>query len=55
MPRPAAKELTQRELEVMHIFWTHGSLTAAAARDHLADAGRDWRLIALKLQKRLCI
>ena len=41
MPRPAAKELTQRELEVMHLFWTHGSLTAAAARDHLADAGRE--------------
>jgi BlaI family transcriptional regulator, penicillinase repressor len=41
MPRPAAKELTQRELEVMHLFWTHGSLTAAAARDHLAEAGRD--------------
>jgi BlaI family transcriptional regulator, penicillinase repressor len=41
MPRPAAKELTDRELEVMHVFWTHGSLTAAAARDHLAAAGRD--------------
>lgn len=41
MPRPAAKELTERELEVMHIFWTHGSLTAATARDHLAEAGRD--------------
>ena len=41
MPRPAAKELTQRELEIMHLFWTHGSLTAATARGHLADAGRD--------------
>jgi BlaI family transcriptional regulator, penicillinase repressor len=41
MPRPVVKELTQRELEVMHLFWTHGPLTAAAARDHLADAGRD--------------
>ena len=41
MPRPAAKELTQRELEIMHLFWAHGSLTASAARDHLADAGRD--------------
>ena|ERR1043166_7419629 len=41
MPRPAAKELTQRELELMHIFWTHGALTAAAARDRLADANRD--------------
>ena len=41
MPRPAAKELTQRELEVMHVFSAHGSLTAAAARDHLAATGRD--------------
>jgi predicted transcriptional regulator len=40
MPRPATNELTQRELEVMHVFWTHGDLTAAAARDHLADSGR---------------
>ena len=40
MPRPAANVLTQRELEVMHVFWTHGDLTAAAARDHLADSGR---------------
>jgi BlaI family transcriptional regulator, penicillinase repressor len=41
MPRPTTKELTQRELEVMHVFWTHGALTAASARDHLAEAGRD--------------
>ena len=41
MSRPAANVLTQRELEVMHVFWTHGDLTAAAARDHLADSGRE--------------
>jgi predicted transcriptional regulator len=41
MPRPAARELTQRELEVMHVFWKRGALTAADARDHLAAAGRD--------------
>jgi predicted transcriptional regulator len=41
MPRPAAKDLTERELEVMHEFWRHGRLTAAEARDHLAAAGRD--------------
>jgi BlaI family penicillinase repressor len=40
MSRTPAKELTARELEVMHVFWTHGKLTAAAARAHLADAGR---------------
>lgn len=41
MSRPPAKELTQRELEVMQVFWKHGSLTAAAARDYLAAAQRD--------------
>src|SRR4051794_9786981 len=41
MARPAAKELTQRELEVMHVFWKHGSLTAQEARDHLAAQGID--------------
>jgi predicted transcriptional regulator len=41
MPRPRAKELTQRELEIMHLFWRHGDLTAPAVRDHLANAGPD--------------
>ncbi len=41
MARPAAKELTQRELEVMHVFWTAGQSTAAEIRDRLAAAGRD--------------
>jgi BlaI family transcriptional regulator, penicillinase repressor len=40
MARPAAKELTQRELEVMHVFWTVEQATAAEVRDRLADAGR---------------
>jgi BlaI family transcriptional regulator, penicillinase repressor len=39
MARPAAKELTERELEVMQVFWQHGEATAAEARDRLADAG----------------
>ena len=39
MARPAAKDLTDRELGVMHIFWRHGELTAAAARDRLATVG----------------
>jgi len=39
--RPAAKELTERELDVMHIFWEHGSQTAAEVRDSLADEGRE--------------
>ena len=35
MGRPAAKDLTERELEVMHVFWSRGELTAAEARNLL--------------------
>jgi BlaI family penicillinase repressor len=41
MARPPAKELTERELEVMHVFWTHGQSTAMEIRDQLAAAGRN--------------
>lgn len=41
MARPAAKALTERELELMHVYWQHKELTAAQARDHLAQSGRD--------------
>jgi len=41
MVRPPAKELTQRELEVMHVFWRVGELTATDARDKLAAVGVD--------------
>lgn len=41
MARPPAKELTQRELEVMHVFWGHGPSTVAEVRDRLADSGRN--------------
>jgi predicted transcriptional regulator len=41
MGRPPAKELTERELEVMHAFWDCGEMTAHAARDHLASKGLD--------------
>ena len=41
MGRPPAKDLTERELEVMHVFWRHGEATAALARDHLAASGLD--------------
>lgn len=41
MARPPAKELTQRELEVMHVFWAHGQSTVADVRDRLAAAGRE--------------
>lgn len=41
MARPPAKDLTGRELEVMHVFWAGGDLTAADARDRLAESGRE--------------
>jgi BlaI family transcriptional regulator, penicillinase repressor len=41
MGRPPMKDLTDRELEVMHVFWSCGDLTAAAARDRLATTGLD--------------
>jgi predicted transcriptional regulator len=41
MARPKASELTERELEVMHVFWNRGEQTVAAARDDLAATGRD--------------
>lgn len=41
MARPRAKELTERELEIMHVFWEHGELTAHDVRDRLASGGRE--------------
>jgi BlaI family transcriptional regulator, penicillinase repressor len=41
MGRPPAKDLTERELEVMHVFWSQGEATAAEARDRLALANLD--------------
>ena len=41
MARPAARDLTERELEVMHVFWSSGEMTAQEARDRLAAAGTD--------------
>lgn len=41
MARPRARELTERELEVMHVFWKRGESTVAEVRDDLAGRGRD--------------
>ncbi len=41
MARPKAKELTERELEVMHVFWERGESTAPEVREALAAQGRD--------------
>ena len=40
MARPRAKELTERELELMHVFWQQGEITVAQARDALNQSGR---------------
>ncbi|HEX5104682.1 MAG TPA: BlaI/MecI/CopY family transcriptional regulator [Pirellulaceae bacterium] len=41
MARPRAKELTERELEVMRACWRKGEATATDIRDELAKDGRD--------------
>ena len=41
MARPRAKELTERELEIMQIFWDHGEQSAQEIRDRLDEAGRE--------------
>jgi BlaI family transcriptional regulator, penicillinase repressor len=41
MVRPQQTELTERELEVMHIFWQGDEMTAATAREVLASRGID--------------
>ena len=41
MSRPATRELTERELEVMHVFWGLREMTAVEARDRLAATGVD--------------
>src|SRR5580658_9188647 len=41
MARPRAKELTERELEVMRVFWNRGEQTPTEVRDELARTGLD--------------
>jgi BlaI family penicillinase repressor len=41
MGRPAASELTDRELEVMHVFWARGPATVAEVREELINGGLD--------------
>lgn len=41
MARPPAKELTERELEIMHVFWRRGESSVAEVRDELASVGLD--------------
>ena len=41
MNRPSAEALTERELEVMHVFWALGQQSAQGARDQLENRGRN--------------
>lgn len=41
MARPPAKELTERELEIMQVFWKHGPLAVADVQADLKQAGLD--------------
>ena len=41
MARPKAPELTERELEIMHVFWDLGPRTAQEVRDELERRGRE--------------
>lgn len=40
MARPKAKELTERELEVMHVFWKLDEATISDVRSRLESDGR---------------
>ncbi|MEL7264662.1 MAG: BlaI/MecI/CopY family transcriptional regulator, partial [Planctomycetota bacterium] len=41
MARPKQENLTQRELELMQVFWHDDPMTADAARERLQKNGRD--------------
>jgi BlaI family transcriptional regulator, penicillinase repressor len=41
MARPPAKELTDRELEIMHVYWGRPAATTQEVRDILAEQGND--------------
>jgi len=55
MVRPASKELTDRELEVMHAFWRRGEMTASEARDELAAAGQDLAYVTVANLARILV
>ena len=55
MARPPARELTERELEVMHLFWGMGEMSSAEARDRLAESGRDVAYTTVATQVRILL
>lgn len=55
MARPPARELTERELDVMHVFWSKGETTAGEARDELSRSGRDVAYTTVATQVRILL
>src|SRR5215213_114243 len=55
MARPASKELTERELEVMHIYWRLGEGSATDARDALEKAGLDLAYVTVANLTRILV
>ena len=54
MARPKASGLTERELELMRVFWDSGPATVQQARDLLAGAGRDLAYTTVATLVRIC-
>ena len=55
MARPLSKELTDRELEVMHAFWRRGETTASDARDELAARGHELAYVTVANLTRILV
>jgi BlaI family transcriptional regulator, penicillinase repressor len=55
MVRPQQNELTERELEVMHVFWQGDEMTAADAREKLAENGVDRAYVTVANLVRLLV
>ncbi len=55
MVRPASKELTDRELEVMHVYWRRGEITATDAREELAAGGLDLAYVTVANLTRILV
>ncbi len=55
MGRPASKELTERELEAMHVYWRRGEMTANEARDELAAAGQNLAYVTVANLTRILV
>jgi BlaI family penicillinase repressor len=55
MARPARKDLTDLELELMHVFWRRGELTASEACTELAAAGQELAYVTVANLTRILV